>query len=291
MKFNEFLPIYAIMRRAGVATGTADQFYAEAFDQANGDPTASNQMTAESFWLEDHAPYYCVWPSIIPMLCKLRLNIDAGLIKPPMRALLVRLPEEKNPLAWKHEGRQHEIQTILLTEANVSGSDGLTAWMDIGERAEMPDGSLMPVYTYRNIRTTAGRTVEMDLDELADALSLGVGLRIPRDTEIECLRLVCTLCLIAKDPELITADVLNKDRGKYADTLDPKYVAKAIRRGKHGWHVGAGLEVIPHVRRPHPALQWYGPGRTQCKIIMRKGSIVHREKMVRMPTGHDTAES
>jgi hypothetical protein len=99
--------------------------------------------------------------------------------------------------------------------------------------------------------------------------------------------LVSTLCLISNDPEIITADVLSKDRAKYEETLDSKYIVKAIRRGKRGWNVGAGIESVPHVRRPHPALVWTGKGRTIPKIVMRKGSIVHREVIERMPTGHE----
>ena len=91
------------------------------------------------------------------------------------------------------------------------------------------------------------------------------------------------------DPELIIPDVLNKDRDKFLnanDELRLKLIDRAKRRGKFGFTLGRDLEKIPHVRRPHPALVWTGVGRKIPKIIMRAGSIVHREKIEKVPTGY-----
>jgi hypothetical protein len=104
----------------------------------------------------------------------------------------------------------------------------------------------------------------------------------------DCLRLCTMLCLLADDPEVITPDVLADDRQKYeASGGDSKYVDRAHRRGKLGWHVGEKIEVMPHYRRPHPALVWTGRGRSQPRIVLRKGSVVHREVLARVPTGFD----
>jgi len=67
--------------------------------------------------------------------------------------------------------------------------------------------------------------------------------------------------------------------------LDEKYVAKAHRRGKVGWNVGRHVEVIPHYRRPHLMLAWTGPGRSVPKIVPRRGSVVHRSIVEKVPTG------
>jgi hypothetical protein len=74
------------------------------------------------------------------------------------------------------------------------------------------------------------------------------------------------VCLLADDPEVITPDVLADDRDKYEASGDRKYVEKARRRGKLGWNVGAKIEVMPHYRRPHPALVWTGHGRALPRI-------------------------
>ena len=81
--------------------------------------------------------------------------------------------------------------------------------------------------------------------------------------------------------------MLAADRAAYERTGDGKYVSKAKRRGKLGWNVGPGIEVIPHVRRPHPALVWTGKGRAVPKVVMRKGSIVHQRKVEQMPHGRE----
>ena len=79
--------------------------------------------------------------------------------------------------------------------------------------------------------------------------------------------------------------MLADDREKFQRTRDTKYVEKAIRRGKRGWIVGAGIEVIPHLRRPHPALVWTEKGRSVPKIVMRKGSVVHRGGVEKLSSG------
>lgn len=43
--------------------------------------------------------------------------------------------------------------------------------------------------------------------------------------------------------------------------------------------------VEPHLRNPHLALFWCGPGRTQPVIKMRSGSLVNKVKVKKIPTG------
>jgi len=74
-----------------------------------------------------------------------------------------------------------------------------------------------------------------------------------------------------------------RSQGRQAEA--EKYVDKAHRRGKVGWNVGQSIEVIPHYRRPHMALVWTGHGRVIPKIVPRKGSIVHREVVEKVPMG------
>jgi len=38
-------------------------------------------------------------------------------------------------------------------------------------------------------------------------------------------------------------------------------------------------------RRLHPALVWTGHGRTVPRIVLRKGSVVHRDVLAQAPTG------
>ena len=45
------------------------------------------------------------------------------------------------------------------------------------------------------------------------------------------------------------------------------------------------IEVIPHFRRPHMMVVWTGRGRAVPKIVRRRGSIVHREAVEKLPSG------
>ncbi len=73
-----------------------------------------------------------------------------------------------------------------------------------------------------------------------------------------------------------------KIANRLAEALD-----KAHRRGKVGWDVGRQVEVMPHYRRPHLMLAWTGPGRAVPKIVPRRGSIVHRSAVEKVPSGFD----
>ncbi len=73
--------------------------------------------------------------------------------------------------------------------------------------------------------------------------------------------------------------------GRSPASADPKYVDKAHRRGKVGWNVGKRMEVVLHYRRPHMALVWTGRGRAVPKVVPRRGSVVHRDKLEKVPRG------
>ncbi len=47
----------------------------------------------------------------------------------------------------------------------------------------------------------------------------------------------------------------------------------------------AGIEMIPHWRRLQPALVWMEKGRSVPKIVMRKGSVVYRGVVEKVPGG------
>ena len=154
--------------------------------------------------------------------------------------------------------------------------------IDMGE--VMPEIGF-PIYSYRNFRRRDGLTVESALRELRKGWTAELGIQIPEPLVDDCVRLCCSLCLLENDPSIISADVLADDRSKFEASGDQKYIDKAHRRGKVGWDVGKHIEVIPHYRRPHMALVWTGRGRAQPKIVPRRGSIVHRDAVEKLPSG------
>ncbi len=164
----------------------------------------------------------------------------------------------------------------------MNDGSAISVLIDIGEL--MPQIGF-PVYSYRNFRRREGLTVENALGELKRDWSAEVGIAIPDSLVNDCVRLCCSLCLLENDPEVISPDVLADDRARFEASGDQRYVDKAVRRGKVGWDVGRQIEVIPHYRRPHMALVWTGAGRRVPRIVPRRGSIMHREAVERVPMG------
>ena len=259
-----------------------DQFYqqvmADAIRQRSSQFLA--QMLNERDWERNKKPYYNVFPSIIPMLTRLNLDLDSSLIQLPLPALCIRLPKDKNPLMFDWQGKQVSIGCMLIGKINDGG--GISVLIDIGEL--MPEIGF-PIYTYRNFRRQDGLTVESALHELKKDWSAEMGIAIPEPIINDCVRLCCSLCLLENDSSIISPDVLNDDRSKFDQTGDHKYIEKAHRRGKVGWDVGRHIEVIPHFRRPHMTLVWTCRGRAVPKIVPRRGSIVHREAVEKLPSG------
>ena len=158
---------------------------------------------------------------------------------------------------------------------------GLSLLIDIGETM----AGNVPICTYRNFPRKTGLTVEESLAGLKMDCFAEIGIVIPEDLMMDCVRLCCTLCLIENNPEIISPDVLSDDRAKYDQSHDQKYIDKAHRRGKVGWDVGRHVEVMPHYRRPHMTLVWTGRGRAMPRIVPRRGSVVHREVVEKVPMG------
>ena len=261
-----------------------DQFYKRAIADVHKVKSGQffGQMHNERDWEKARRPYYNMWPSIIPMLTRLNLDLDSGLIRLPLPALCIRFPKDtaKNPLKFDWKGDEIAVRCILLGEINQG--TGLSVQVDIGEVRPMG----VPIYTYRNFPREPGLTVEKAVAGLeAKGLLPEIGIQVPDSFVTDCIRLCCSLCLLENDPSIISPDVLADDRAKFEASGDQRFVDKAHRRGKVGWDVGKHIEVIPHFRRPHMTLVWTGSGRAVPRIVPRRGSIVHREAVEKLPSG------
>ena len=269
--------------------GRADSpeaFYRPIWEAAasKGDPISANTFRSQWIWEEDRKPYYMLWPSLIPMLTRVTLDIDSSLISLPMRALLIRFPVgDQNPLTWQQGGQRHYVRSALMTGAEVLESEGVTLWMDVGETAEQY-GADFPIQTYRNFRLKEGVIIEDEFEALPETPDSLRGIVLPRRLDQDVVRIAVGLCLLDTDASILSPDVLSKDQHK---PITEAIVDRARRRGKVGWHVGKDIEVIPHMRRPHFGIRWTGKGRTVPKLRPIKGSIVHREVVERLPTGRE----
>ncbi len=271
--------------RDGRAAEAPDAFYRRAFTDALkvGSGQFYGQLRNEQQWEQARKPYYNVWPSIVPMLTRLNLALDSALIRLPTPALCIRFPRQNNPLTFDWKGEPVPIRCMLMGEIN--DGRGLSILIDIGEVVTDGRDPGIPIYTYRNFRRRHGLSVEQAIGELGANELADLGVQVPDELVTDCVRLCCSLCLLENDPSVIEPDVLSKDRAKFGASGDRKYVDKAHRRGKVGWNVGRRMEVVPHYRRPHMALVWTGRGRAVPKVVPRRGSVVHREKVEKVPSG------
>ncbi len=290
MEFHEWTTYYEVVRSTwpNGRGYSADEFYTFLFKHPNFRKMSlvgQEVYQAEALWYQDGRPYYSIYPSIIESLVRLRLDVDCGSIPDlPVPVLAVRF-------AKGHElpdVGQLRIRSILLTMATTETNVRcLAMYADVGNRKSNEEGTEFPLSVGTIIGLPPNTTLEESIQEAIRAAVQATPSH-PVETSTDrytLIKLACTLCLLGNDPEIIEPDVLAKDREKWERTRDPAIVERAVRRGKRGWLVGARIEVIPHVRRPHMALRWTGPGGAVPKIVPVKGSIVHREKIEKLPTG------
>jgi hypothetical protein len=256
-----------------------------------GDKACVIQAHTEMTWEEGKRPFYNVYPSIAPMLLRLNLNFDSSLVKMPHDAFCIRFPKGQEPIKFDFGGKTWPVRTMLAGPTSLHHGkavfEGIVLWVDFGEIGRMSNGFEWPVCSYINLPMEKGLSVERSLAMLPYDPSSFTGVIMPPEIRTACVKLACTVCLLGDDPSLIEPDVLDRDRAKYWQDPRQEIVDRAHRRGKIGWNIGRTLEMIPHYRRPHLTLVWTGKGRTVAKIVPRKGSIVHREIVSRVPSGFE----
>ena len=288
MRFYEYISTYMFLQQNAGLRQDYKSFYVDGLALAlkSNYNTGKNQFVAESWWHQADRPYYCIWNAVIPMFLKLRLDIDSGLILPPKQPLSLRMPMD-NPLKFDFERKTYEARAMLLNEATIQGVEGMTIWIDYGETDEMG----APIYSFQNFQTKTGSTIEEIIEYLPIHQSAKIGVIATKEFLLDCVRLACAVCLLGDDSTLVTPDILNADLEKWQKTHDEKYVEKAHRRHKVGWHIGKEIEIMPHFRRPHFAWYHTGPGGKIPQLILRMGEgpsgaiEVNRRMLDRIPTG------
>jgi hypothetical protein len=226
---------------------------------------------AEQRWYRNMRPYYKAWPGIITSLIGLNLNMKSEEIpSPKFNEMAVRFCDNDNGT----------IASMFFEFEPVQGGRQLGVRFSVNGE---------PRFIQGGITLADGRIIQDAIDCAFDNAS-GRG-----DVEYfyqytRAIKIALTIAILADDPSIIEPDVLSKDELAYERTKDQKYVDKARRRGKVGWHIGKTFESMPHYRRPHPALFHTGKGRAIPRIVFRSGCVVHREKMTKVPTGYITPE-
>lgn len=282
MQFNTFIDQYK-RNKEDLGSATYEEYYnyAALLSHQKRDPFVQRQAILEKEWLDSKRPYYNVWPCIIPMMLKLRLDIPVDVIDQEFPALNLRMP-------LNHESG---IKNILAHTSKVSESkgsknliNGLVVMIDTGEKGPLNND----VHTFKIFPFNKGQTIEEAMEILPMHYSIMEGHPVSPDMITTAIKIVSTTILIGKDPELVSPDIITKDQEKYDqgdDDTKKRLIQKAIQRGKNGYDLGKNISNIPHYRRPHLAIVWTGKGRTIPKVVLRSGSIVHRNQITTIPTG------
>lgn len=296
MKFNEWVTMYEARKRKckkGLLKfkGYGDEiphpceYYVNVVETMNKKYDArfncdAAQPTMENRWMAHSSPYYNVYPSIYDMLTRLDLgNICFACLENPVRntPILARFPETR-PFLGK-------IKSMLFYQQSNETHSGVHILVDLGNKDRF--GAVDSCFYL--LAGEFGNCVMESVDHTAEKLDEQTW---NYDEHKKITKMICTLCLLGDSPELIQPEVLKADEHKLTGQhAIEALVAKARRRGKYGFTVGKDIEVMPHYRRPHLALVWYGPGKKKSKIIPRKGSIVHRSKVEKIPTGYAASEA
>ena len=202
-------------------------------------PSAASRCgyQSELNWSNAGRPYYKLWPSIIPLLAGVGIDVPVDYLRLPFPAFLVRFPVQDNPLRVDDE---HVVRSILVNDGeNDAGERRMFLWIDVGELHD----DCWPVLTFCQLDCVPGIAIEEAFDRLPRQQP--PGLHVPRELQADCLRVVVSVCFLATGADrLIEPEVLSKDLARYLDALkrDPaaaeRLVEKAKRRGKVGWHVG-----------------------------------------------------
>jgi hypothetical protein len=298
MKFHEYRDSLACMKRAGIHEMLGVQNDTDLIEKVCTTSLGVRHHLFVREWKSDNKPYYLVYPKIFPALAGLDLSrVPAHSLASsdaPMH-LLLRMPEN----AFVYDGL--ELRTVYVSVQRIADSrDAVTenepsddlgpdvvVGLDFGETCDL---GILPIYTMRTF-ALGQNSVTDQIREKSMHPSAQEGIVAPDDMIHDAVSLACAVRLLGSDPDLIEPDILSSDRDRYenaAPETRQRLIDKAQRRGKRGWRLGRAMSVSPHFRSAHPALVWTGTGRTIPKIVMRKGSVVHRKAVTKVPTGRES---
>lgn len=125
-----------------------------------------------------------------------------------------------------------------------------------------------------------------------------------RDLMTRIMQVVFGVCMIPQsDLDLVKPLVLNRDKEKYEETGDVKYIERAKRNGVHGWEIGRDIPTpeemaafreqagepgrkSPHWRTGHFAIRHTGEGRSIPVVRWIKETFVNKDLWKEVPHGY-----
>lgn len=294
-KWYDYLTLWQLAcQKFGRQNMTLDmeQYYAACYDthkRNKKDPRAYHcaiETQNEYQWVLDKKPYYRIYPGVITPFLRIDIDkVDLGSLKVPTNStILIQIPV--GSIVVDGIVLRNIMLTSIRTKEHRESADveGMFVKYEYSKEGSN-NGAIDTFNSQFTLPFVSGRLLGT---YLGDKQRIMGDLNAPIAMRNNVLRIIAVCSLLENDPDVIQPDVLNDDLEKFKQTLDPKYVEKAKRRGKFGWVIGRDIEVSPHIRAASPfALYWTGKGRTIPIIRHRKGCIVHRELVEKVPTGFD----
>jgi hypothetical protein len=245
------------------------------------------QLETELMWVDSSRPYYDVYPVVHEPFTKVSLDkVMCRDLHLPVPQLLLRFPVG-------HE--LHKARSALVAEHRLPwaarlmpGSikfDGEQRFLSI----TIHDGDQMNqihAHTVSNFILREAATVNETLD-----LSEKFGESTTDDGMIlDVIRVVCAVCLLDRDTDLVEALCLPQDQHNFDEASDDKLREKLLKRAKlqghRGFALGKQLTAAPGYRRPHFGIRWCGPGGKEPKLRPIKGCMINGHLIVDVPTGN-----
>ena len=166
------------------------------------------QVQGEANWCLDRRPYYNIWPSVIHPFTNVDLNkVKCSDIRLPLPRLVIRFPQG-------HE--LHKARSIFVMETMSKDNANRALLMVINNAEFFPAHNFMHVHTVNSIVLHDDQTINDRLQWCKD----NPGNDDPLDYQMidSCMKLVCAICLLGDNPDLIEQSPIESDRKKWEIT-------------------------------------------------------------------------
>jgi len=284
----------------------------------------ANEGIAEKTWFELNRPFYNVYPVVLGMISGVKLSLPFSHVRLPHSAMVFQFPAGQQPQVVIGSGTRRLNSVLWYCGPNYLGApdpgkgERLFVCIASYENDWVPhsyaildeetDTCEVETYLQRSQEynqplidqesTEAGHVFDFDKPFAEQATALNEPLRLMPLGEAStwCWRLLVLTSLLAAGHDLITPVLLAKDQ-REGELLGDKATAewiekraqKARQRGVFGFDLGKKLQeekdLSPHFRNPHLALYHVGPGRTETRVQLRRGSVVISQALSQVPTG------
>jgi hypothetical protein len=270
-----------VIRRLGIDIDSYESIYAAEMKNAKKykDPFCKMRMFSELLWYRCRRPFFNVYPVIEKKLLEISGEVDIGELYLPFPTIEIRTTS----------------RTMLLSDAG--NLFVFTVELSGGRYQEF---CMVKKGVVKQIESLEYRSI------ITDWPKKGSGNGLSDDDRKECATIACGVCLLAKDPTIVSPVILNKDRKEEitADELKRYAERAAEATGKTGFDVGREMQLNQkscHYRNGCFAKYYVSKTHQQypnnCDlekapiIKWRSGVVVNASNSPKVPTGFKGNES